>query len=169
MVTKILSGIILSVALLPAQEVFPPLKASNLNGKEMAIPAEFEGDFNLVLIAFQRKQQDNVNTWLKPLPKISEAHERLRYYELPTIDKLNPITRWFINNGMRSGIPDKTQRARTITLYIDKRPFKTSLNLAAEDTIYALLLDRAGLVVWRASGDYTEEKGKSLEQFLSGK
>ena len=101
--------------------------------------------------------------------RLLTSHERLRYYELPTIDKLNPITRWFINNGMRSGIPDKTQRARTITLYIDKRPFKTSLNLAAEDTIYALLLDRAGLVVWRASGDYTEEKGKSLEQFLSGK
>ncbi|MEO8661923.1 MAG: hypothetical protein ABI693_25880 [Bryobacteraceae bacterium] len=157
------------MALLPAQEVFPPLKAANLNGKDMAIPAEFEGDYNLVVIAFKRKQQANVDTWLKPMTKIAETHKSLRYYELPTIDKLNPVTRWFINNGMRSGIPDKAQRARTITLYIDKKPFKSGLKLPSEDTIHALLLDRAGLVVWRATGDYTEDYGKSLEQFLSGK
>ena len=169
MARKFLAGLFLSATLLPAQNVFPPVKAANLSGKEMQMPGDFSGEYNLVLIAFERKQQTNVDTWLKPLVKLSEAHKGLRYYELPTIDKLNAMTRFFINTGMKSGIPDKAQRDRTITLYIDKKPFKDTLKITSEKTIYALLLDRKGDVVWRAEGDYTEDKGKELEQFLAGK
>jgi hypothetical protein len=152
-----------------ASAKFPPLKASNLNGQELQLPLDFQGDLNLVLIAFRREQQNNVDTWLAQLPKIRQGHPKLAYYELPTISRLNPLTRWFIDKGMRGGIPDKQQRARTITLYIDKKPFREALQLPSEDRIYALLLNKAGEVVWRADGDYCEASGKSLEKFLAGR
>jgi hypothetical protein len=156
-------------ALLMAGErlTFPPMKASNLNGEQLQLPGAFQGKLTLALIAFQREQQKNVDTWLAQLPKIRQAHPELAYYELPTISRLNPLTRWIIDTGMRGGIPDKQQRARTITLYIDKKPFRDALQLPSEDTIYALLLNKAGEVVWRAEGDYNDASGKSLEQFLS--
>jgi hypothetical protein len=150
-------------------EVFPPLKASNLEKTELSLPSAFEGKVNLVLIAFERRQQKDVDTWLAALPDIQKSHPGLEYYELPTIKRMGALMRWFIDNGMRGGIPDKKQRARTITLYIDKEPFKKALNIPSEDTIYALLLDKAGQVIWRESGRYDAGKGKSLEDILNAR
>jgi hypothetical protein len=86
----------------------------------------------------------------------------VRYYELPTIQRLNVLARTFINEGMRAGIPDPTARERTITLYLDKAAFREALQLPGEDDIYVLLLDRQGQVLWRTEGSFASEKGDSL-------
>ena len=135
----------------------------------MTLPRDFAGQWNLVLIAFLREQQKDVDTWLKALPGVQKDHPRLAYYELPTIKKMSGMTRWFIDTGMRGGIPDPQQRARTITLYIDKEPFRRALALPSEDRVYGLLLNKSGEVVWRAEGLYDEAKGSSLREFLRGK
>jgi hypothetical protein len=149
-----------------AQGTFPKLTASNLQKKPLSLPGDFAGDRNLLLIAFQRKQQEDVDTWLREMKRF-ESSPDFYYYELPTISKLNPIARWFINRGMRSGIPDPEARARTITLYLDKTEFKKTLNLPDESQIYAILVDRAGRVHWRAEGDFDEAKAAGLQQALS--
>jgi len=64
---------------------------------------------------------------------------------------------------MRSGIPGREARARTITLYLDKSSFRKVLNLPDEKQIYAVLIDRSGRVLWRAAGDFDEAKAASLE------
>jgi hypothetical protein len=97
---------------------FPRLIAANLEKETFSLPEDFAGDRNLLLIAFQREQQQNVDTWLNQMKRFEHSSGFL-YYELPTIDRLNPIARWFINSGMRRGIPDRNARARTITLYLD--------------------------------------------------
>lgn len=148
------------------QGTFPKLTASNLQKKSLSLPGDFAGERNLLLIAFQRKQQENVDTWLREMKRF-ESFPDFRYYELPTISKLNPIARWFINRGMRSGIPDPEARGRTITLYLDKDEFKKALKLPDENRIYAILVDRAGRVQWRAEGDFDEAKAGSLRQALS--
>lgn len=76
--------------------------------------------------------------------KCYESLPNFRYYELPTIDRLNPIARWFIDSGIRRGIPDREARARTITLYLDKLAFRKALNLPDERPVYAVLIDRPG-------------------------
>lgn len=81
---------------------------------------------------------------------------------------MNPLTRWFIDSGMRRGIPDPNARARTITLYIDKKPFEQALQLPTEKTVYALLVDRSGKVLWRAEGLFDESKANSLREALKG-
>jgi hypothetical protein len=147
----------------PETAVFPKLTAANLSGKSMTMPAGFAGEYNVVLIAFEREQQKNIETWLAVVPKMLEAFPRVAYYELPTIAKLNGMTRFFIDTGMRSGIHDKAQRDRTITLFIDKKPFKDSLRIESEKTVYAMLIDRNGNVLWRADGDSTPEKLAGLK------
>jgi hypothetical protein len=64
---------------------------------------------------------------------------------------------------MRAGIPDPVARERTITLYLDKDAFRGALQLATEEDIQALLLDRQGRVLWRAEGILTPDKAASLE------
>jgi hypothetical protein len=42
---------------------FPKLTAANLEKQAFSLPEDFAGDRNLLLIAFQREQQQNVDTW----------------------------------------------------------------------------------------------------------
>jgi hypothetical protein len=153
----------------PADGTFPQMTATNLADQSLSLPQDFAGERNLLLIAFEREQQKNVDTWIHQMKRF-EAIPAFRYYELPTIEKTNSMVRWFINSGMRRGIPDPNARARTITLYIDKAPFCQALNITDEKQIYAILVDRYGRVLWRAAGDFDESKAASLQAFLvSGK
>jgi hypothetical protein len=141
---------------------FPSVTGSNLQRRKLDLPEGFEGELNLVLIAFQQWHQSQVDTWIPLARQLEEAHPALRYYDLPTIQRLNALARTFINEGMRAGIPDRVARERTITLYLDKAAFREALQLPGEDDIYVLLLDRQGQVLWQTEGNFAPEKGDSL-------
>ena len=144
------------------QPLFPAVTGSNLQREKRNLPEDLEGELNLVFIAFQQWQQTQVDTWIPFARQLEETHSGVRYYELPTIQRLNVLARTFVNEGMRAGIPDPVARERTITLYLDKNAFREALQLPGEDDIYVLLLDRQGRVVWRAEGVFTPEKAESL-------
>jgi hypothetical protein len=113
--------------------------------REKTYPSpEFHGRLNLLFISFQQWQQDGVNTWI-PLAESWEAQfPWLVYYELPTIRALNAFSKFYINKGMRAGIPNPKSRERTVSLYLDKDDFRTALSLEDEDHIFILLIDRQG-------------------------
>jgi hypothetical protein len=97
---------------------FPVVSGFNLNRQELEFPRDFCGDLNLLVLAFKQNQQITVNTWL-PFAKETEiAIPGFIYYELPTINEMSSLSRTFINEGMRAGIPDQTARERTVTLLI---------------------------------------------------
>jgi hypothetical protein len=72
--------------------------------------------------------------------------------------------RRFIDGGMRAGISDLAARERTITLYIDKKPFREALGISNEDTIYVLVLDSDGRVTLMLDGAYSVDKGSSVHR-----
>jgi hypothetical protein len=148
---------------------FPAIHASNLEHRAFRLPADFEGERNLLLIAFERDQQENVETWLPEVQRLLRAYPNLRFYQLPTIRRGNPLFRSWLDNAMRAGIHDRTAREQTITLYVDKEEFRRALELPHEQNIYALLVDRSGRVLWRADGLATPEKIQDLERVLKTK
>jgi hypothetical protein len=137
---------------------FPVVSGYNLDRQEFEFPRDFEGNLNLVIIPFQQQQQLDVNTWLPAAQELERTNPGFVYYELPTIYKLPALSRTFINEGMRAGIPDQTSRERTITFYLNKEVFKTALNITSEETITLLLVDPQGNILWRDQGRYSEEK-----------
>jgi hypothetical protein len=145
---------------------FPVVSGFNLNRKEYDFPRDFDGDFNLVIIPFQQYQQQIVNTWIPFVQELEASFPGFIYYELPTIYDMPVLSRTFINEGMRAGIPDQTARERTITLYLNKEVFKTALDIPSEDDIYLFVVDRDGEILWRNTGEYTPEKGDDLVQFI---
>ena len=86
---------------------FPRLIASNLEKRTLTLPDDFEGSRNLLLVAFQREQQQQVDTWLREMRRFEKLDPEFRFYELPTIQSPNRLVRWFIDTGMRRGIPEK--------------------------------------------------------------
>jgi hypothetical protein len=150
---------------LPTIGEFPALESETLEKQAVQLPQDFQGQRNLLLIAFEREQQKDIDTWLTQMKRYENIDTGFRYYEIPTIEKINRLMRWFINTGMRHGIPDKKARERTVTLYIDKESFKKSLQIPDEKKIYAILVDRSGKVLWRAAGPYDEANGKGFRSF----
>ncbi|MFW9805506.1 MAG: hypothetical protein ACFFFK_02095, partial [Candidatus Thorarchaeota archaeon] len=71
------------------------------------------------------------------------------------------------DGGMRGGIPSRDTRARTITLYIDKTPFKATLGISTESTLYLYLVDKQGTILWEESGELSDDKATSLEEALN--
>ncbi len=145
---------------------FPKVVGTNLARQKFNLPSDFEGDLSLIFMAFQREQQAMVNTWLPTAELLENIHPGLKYYELPTISRLNPFARWFINTGMRSGIKDPKSREKTITLYLDKESLRKALDIPDEDSIHVFLLDRQGNVVWRSEGPCDVGKAKHLSDFV---
>jgi len=145
---------------------FPVVSGYNLMRDEFEFPRDFEGKYNLVIIPFQQAQQRDVNTWLPAAQELERRFNGLVYYELPTIYKLPSISRTFINEGMRAGIPDQKSRERTITFYLDKDVFKKALDINSEDSIHLFLVDRSGAVLWSEQGLFNESKAESLIDIL---
>ena len=145
---------------------FPTVTGSNLLRQKMNLPVDFSGELNIVMIPFQQWHQRLVDTWIPFARQVEQTNPQVRYYELPTIYKMNWLSQVFLNEGMRAGIPDPLSRERTITLYLDKGPFKQALELPHEDDIYILLVDRQGKVLWREQGEFSHEKGADLTHVI---
>jgi hypothetical protein len=146
---------------------FPSVKAPNLEGKMVSLPEDFSGDLNLVLVAFDRDQQADVDTWIKAAPELFKGYPGIPIYEIPTLGKEYRLARFIIDRGMKSGIPDAERRAHTISLYIDKRPFEQALQIHDENRITVLLVNKKGNAVWREEGMYYEIKGNALRGALA--
>ena len=146
--------------------IFPTVAGRDLEMRERALPAAFEGKRRLVLVAFQRWQQQEVDTWLGPAAKIAAGDADFRYYEVPTLGRGYSWMRGFIDGGMRSGVTDPTARARTITLYVVKAPFLRELAISDEAHITALLLDENSRIIWRTTGSSDETKLRELQKAL---
>ncbi len=146
---------------------FPRVQGASLERRPFTLPEDFEGEVNLVLIAFRREQQSAIDTWTPTARQLGRSHPEFRYYELPTISRGVPLARWWLDGAMRAGIPDRAAREATITLYLDKAAFRRQLELPTESTIYVLLVTCEGQVLWRVEGAWTPEAGSSLEKVLS--
>lgn len=66
---------------------------------------------------------------------------------------------------MHLGIPDKTARKRTVTLYIDTSEFMEAADIAGKDEWHLLLVNRSGNILWHTTDRFNKTKG---EAFLNG-
>ncbi len=142
---------------------FPAVSGTNLNRQELEFPRDFRGALNLLFVPFLQFQQAIVNTWIPLADQLESSFPELAYYELPTINELPALSRTFINEGMRAGIPNVKARERTVTLYIDLASFMQALGIPDKNEVHVLLVDRAGgTIVWRTTGGFDEAKGRAL-------
>ncbi|NTU82956.1 MAG: hypothetical protein HGA45_26920 [Chloroflexales bacterium] len=150
-----------------APAVFPQLKARNLNGRRLTLPAGFAGVRNIVIVAFRRWHQPLVDSWFPALDPLLAAHPDLRAYELPVIASGYGLVRPFIDGGMAVAIPDPAVRERTLTVYTDVATVMAALQIANPETITILLVDLSGQISWRSEGAHDPEKGAGLAQELA--
>lgn len=148
---------------------FPEVEGKSLAGSHLKLPGDFDGDPTLVLVAFQRHQQSDIDTWIPLSVALTEEYPDLRSYEVPVIPRGYRLVSWFIDGGMRAGIPDPAIRSSTITVYTDKSRFLAALDLGGDDVIQILLIATDGTIRWRAAGPRDDEAEKELRTVLSNR
>jgi hypothetical protein len=148
---------------------FPSVSGSNLEGRRFRLPGDLEGEVNLLFIPFQRWHQDWVDTWVPFARQLLAEIPGFRYYELPTLPRMNPLYRMSLDMGMKMGIPDRAAREATITLYLDKDAYRQALDIPGEDTVVVLLVDRRGAILWRTEGPFEQAKATELREYLAAR
>jgi len=147
--------------------VFPPVKGADLNGRSLTLPADFPAPFSLVFVAFQMRQQADVDSWRPFVEAARKTRPSLAIFELPTIARGYRLMQFVIDNGMRSGIPDRQTRAATVTLYTNVKAFRRALGIRTTRQIAVLVVTPAGDVLGHVSGRYSAEAAAQIDTVLN--
>jgi hypothetical protein len=147
---------------------FPRLAARDLDGRQVMLPAGLPGEWNVVIIAFRRQQQELADSWVPWLEERAAEMPWLRFAELPAIGLQWQPARQVIDGGMAAAIGDQQTRRRTLTVYTDLRRVTAPLGIGDRNTIWLFLADRAGRVRWRGSGGWDPATAASLAGALAG-
>ena len=146
---------------------FPRLATRDLDGREVTLPAGLPGEWNVVIVAFRRQQQELVNSWVPWLEEQAATIPGLRFVELPAIGLQWQPARPVIDGGMAAAIRDQQTRRRTLTVYTDLRRVTGPLGIGDRGTNWLLLVDRAGQVRWRGSGGWDAATAAALAAALA--
>jgi hypothetical protein len=145
---------------------FPSVPARDLQGLDVRLPGAFQGRRNIVLIAFYRRQQALVDSWVPWLEEQSAADPELRFYELPTIGRIWAPMRNFIDGGMAAAIREPRILKRTFTIYGDVRQVTRPLAIEDRSTITVVLVDGSGIVRWSGAGGFDSDVAQDLLQAM---
>ena len=145
---------------------FPTLTSKDLAGRTVALPEELPGDRTVLLIAFAREQQRDIDGWVAGL-HLEDG--KIPWLEVPVIDNPGAIGRWFIDSGMRRGIPNHDIWKHVVTLYTRKAEFKAAIGIKTESMVHAMVVDRRGDILVSVAGHYTAEGAEAVRaSLLSG-
>ena len=147
--------------------IFPAITSYSLDKAKVNLPGELAGQVNLLLISFEPEQQKNVDTWMTLAQALQHTNFNFRWYRLPVAERENFIFRWWENSSMRSEETDPETWPWIVPLYVNKDEFRKALQIPNEREIVALLVDKQGHVLWRASGALTPINRTSLTSALA--
>ena len=145
---------------------FPRIQARNLEGLEVMLPDAFTGERNVVIVAFQRKHQSLVDSWVPWLQAQASADPGLRFYEVPTIGRIWAPVRNMIDGGMAKAIGDPVVLQRTLTVYGDVGRLTRPLGIQDRSTITLTVVDRGGRVHWSGAGAFEANTAKGIDAAL---
>ncbi|PKQ61106.1 hypothetical protein BZG02_16815 [Labilibaculum filiforme] len=140
-------------------DIFPQIKGELLSSELIILPDHCKGKVSVLIIAFKRGTQVQIDTWTTPLLKEFSVHKDFRFIEIPMISNLYDWMSHYINNGMRGGI-DETMHKNVMTYYGPLNSYFDYFDVQDKKLCYLFLLDKEGKIQHLT-------KGKSKPEELS--
>lgn len=154
---------------------FPAMETESLTNKLINIPEGLKGKYSLLGLAFSKKAEDNLKTWLNPV-----WHQFIRKPSKMDLFATNyDINLYFI--PMFSG--HKTVIYKTVMSKVQKttdpklhqhilfykgslKMYKEALSFKEKKIPYFYLLDTTGKIVWQTNGIYSDQKMQEVVDHL---
>jgi hypothetical protein len=164
LVALLLSSALTSLQAAQTQKpaTFPSVTGYSLNKDKVIFPSGMQGQTDLLLISFAPEQQNEIDSWLPAAQALQHANFQFRWYELPISNKENFVFRWWQTSSIRSDQSDPETWPWIVPLFVDRHSFRHDLAIPNEKQVVALLVNRQGQILWRASGPMTLDKRTSL-------
>jgi hypothetical protein len=135
---------------------FPILLAETLAGGQFQTPDPERKSHHVILIAFKRNVQPQIDKWLQTLGGPVAARSDVEMYEIPMLAGGWRLMSGIIDGGMRSGIPAE-KHSSVATFYGDIQRYKNILDMDEENVCYLYVIDPQGTIRFAASGPPTPE------------
>ena len=137
----------------PQSAVFPSIAAEALDKTPILLPSQLDGRENLLLLSWARDQGPQLDTWTAVAQALQHTDAGFRVYRMPVSAPENALYRWWDSASLRAEETDPELLHWSVPLYTDKAALRRSLGLGNDDhSVAALLVDKAGHVLWKAEG-----------------
>jgi hypothetical protein len=128
---------------------FPEIDTRDLEGRVVRLPVALPGPSDVLVLAFRRGQQSDVDGWRDAVGRLGEPE--VGFWEVPVIGRLwNPMRGW-IDGGMARAIPDIAVRTHTLTTYTDANALRGALGIDGPGSVAPMLVV-GGVVRWQDRG-----------------
>jgi len=143
--------------------MFPTVQGQSLSGETVSIPEKFKGKSTLLLVGYVQRAQFDIDRWILG---VLQAEVQVQIVEVPTIAGMLPqMVQSFIDNGMRSGIPE-ADWGSVVTVYGDADKIIAALGNDRPQSAYAVLLDKEGRIVWTSNIGYSASQILELKKLV---
>ena len=154
---------------------FPALEAETVEDKVVTLPEDAQDRVTLVVMAYSKKAEKDLNSWLSPLfstfiqQKVSDgglfagfAHD-IDVYVVPMFTGIKAAAE---GTAKRKAAKDLDKRLIPYVLFYKGKlkPYKEALEFDKKDVPYLFLLDKSGEIAYATSGAYTSEKLTAIEE-----
>ena len=119
---------------------FPTVTGNNLNKEKIMIPNDVNDKPVVIVLAFQRYHQITVDEIISQIENEFSSDE-VNIIETPILEGSSKLFQIYLDGIMRGGIPDYDTRARTITIYGNKKEMLDFLNID-DKNVYWYLVDK---------------------------
>ena len=159
----------------PVGKIFPDCSGETFSGKSVSIPTDTKGKYTVLWLAFSRKAEDDMKTWLNPVynhfiePKSNDdvfsaaANYDVNFYFMPLLNKLNQAL------GDKDKIKNKTDKEFWPYVLFFKGEVKSYiefLSVKDKDIPYFFVLNDEGKIIHQEQGKYSEAKLTKIEDYL---
>lgn len=142
---------------------FPSVIGNSLDEKRVRIPEDFKGNNTVLLIGYKQRAQFDIDRWILG---ILQADVDVKIVEIPTITGMMPqVVQEFIDNGMRSGIPE-SDWGSVITVYEDADIIVNTIGNERPQSAHVVLLDKDGRIIWKSNIGYSASQVLELKKIV---
>ncbi len=167
MIKSTIIALFLSILIIPKVEaqnanklkigdLFPEIKGELLSSTMITLPDHCKGKVSVLIIAFKRGTQPQIDKWTKPLLKEFNDYSYFRFIEVPMISNLYNWVSHYIDNGMRGGIAESMHN-NVMTYYGPLESYFNYFDVQDKKLCYIYLLDKEGIIQFIAKGEPNRE------------
>lgn len=159
---------------------FPAMNTSTADGKTVDLPDDTKGKYTLLGLAFSKKSEDDLNTWMEPVfwkfidkpeGKIDQLFGNTSSYDVNAffVPMFTGVKTAATKTAKRQALKKMDPRLIPSILFYrgQLKPYKNALDFQQKDIPYFFVLDKNGKIVYATSGRYSDDKMEQVEQIIS--
>ena len=134
------------LAAIAAAQTLPTVSTTTLSGRPVVVPDPDQDGRTVVLLAFARDHQDDLDAWRPHLVTLG-----CNWVEIPFID-VPWVLRRLIRGAMDRSIDDTVTRNHLAPVWGDADAVRRSVGIEEDDEIVVIVVDPRGRVLHRHDG-----------------